>query len=93
MGVLWDKVWRDLWENKGRTIQVVLIIAVGTFAIGMIIGTRQFMITGMQMSLAPVLARRRSISGPIPASTRNRWMCSRSIRRRDGRRGGGAAGN
>ena len=49
MGVLWDKVWRDLWENKGRTIQVVLIIAVGTFAIGMIIGTRQFMITGMQM--------------------------------------------
>jgi putative ABC transport system permease protein len=48
MGVLWDKVWRDLWENKGRTIQVVLIIAVGTFAIGMIIGTRQFMITGMQ---------------------------------------------
>ncbi len=50
MGVLWDKVWRDLWENKGRTIQVVLIIAVGTFAIGMIIGTRQFMITGMQMA-------------------------------------------
>ena len=48
MGVLWDKVWRDLWENKGRTLQVVLIIAVGTFAIGMIIGTRQFMITGMQ---------------------------------------------
>ena len=50
MGVLWDKVWRDLWENKGRTIQVVLIIAVGTFAIGMIIGTRQFMISGMQWS-------------------------------------------
>ena len=49
MGVLWDKVWRDLWENKGRTIQVVLIIAVGTFAIGMIIGTRQFMISGMQL--------------------------------------------
>ena len=49
MGVLWDKVWRDLWENKGRTLQVVLIIAVGTFAIGMIIGTRQFMITGMEL--------------------------------------------
>jgi len=49
MGVLWDKVWRDLWENKGRTLQVVLIIAVGTFAIGMIIGTRQFMISGMQL--------------------------------------------
>jgi putative ABC transport system permease protein len=50
MGVLWDKVWRDLWENKGRTLQVVLIIAVGTFAIGMIIGTRQFMITGMEIT-------------------------------------------
>ena len=48
MGVLWDKVWRDLWEHKGRTIQVVLIIAVGTFAIGMIIATRQFMISGME---------------------------------------------
>jgi putative ABC transport system permease protein len=48
MGVLWDKVWRDLWENKARTLQVTLIIAVGTFAIGMIIGTHQFMITGMQ---------------------------------------------
>lgn len=48
MGVLWDKVWRDLWENKGRTLQVVLIIAVGTFAIGMIIGTRQFLIIGME---------------------------------------------
>ncbi|MBK8050616.1 MAG: FtsX-like permease family protein [Anaerolineales bacterium] len=50
LGVLWDKVWRDLWEHKGRTIQVVLIIAVGTFAIGMILATRQFMITGMEGS-------------------------------------------
>ena len=56
MGVLWDKVWRDLWENKGRTVQVVLIIAVGTFAIGMIIGTRQFMITGMQYSWRQIVA-------------------------------------
>ncbi len=50
MGVLWDKIGRDLWENKGRTIQVVLIIAVGAFAIGMIIGARDFMIAGMQES-------------------------------------------
>ncbi len=48
MGVLWDKVWHDLWEHKGRTLQIVLIIAVGTFAIGMIIGTRQFLISGME---------------------------------------------
>lgn len=47
MGVLWDKLWADLWENKGRTAQVVLIIAMGAFAIGMIIGARDFMLTGM----------------------------------------------
>ncbi len=48
MRILLDKVWADLWDNKGRTLQVVLIIAVGAFAIGMIIGTRNFMIEGMR---------------------------------------------
>jgi putative ABC transport system permease protein len=32
----WYKVLRDLWRNKTRTILVVLSIAVGVFAIGMI---------------------------------------------------------
>ena len=45
--VLLDKVWSDLWEHKGRTLQVVLIIAMGAFAIGMIIGTRTLIIEGM----------------------------------------------
>ena len=35
----WHKVLRDLWGNKVRTILVVLSIAIGVFAIGMIIGT------------------------------------------------------
>lgn len=35
----WRKVLRDLWGNKTRTILVVLSIAVGVFAIGMIMGT------------------------------------------------------
>jgi putative ABC transport system permease protein len=48
MGVLWDKIWSDLWDNKGRTLQVVLIIAMGAFAIGMIIGTRNYIIGGME---------------------------------------------
>jgi len=48
MGVLCRKVWRDLWKNKARTLQVVLIIGMGAFAIGMIIGTRDFIITGME---------------------------------------------
>ena len=48
MGVLWQKVLLDLWGNKGRTILVVLIIAFGAGAIGMIIGIRNLVIPGMQ---------------------------------------------
>lgn len=47
-GVIRYKIWSDLWANKGRTLQVVLIIAMGAFAIGMIIGTRNLVIEGMQ---------------------------------------------
>jgi putative ABC transport system permease protein len=36
----WRKVLHDLWENKTRTLLVVLSIAVGVFAVGMIAGTR-----------------------------------------------------
>ena len=38
MGVIRNKIWTDLWDNKGRTLQVVLVIAMGTAAIGLIIG-------------------------------------------------------
>jgi putative ABC transport system permease protein len=48
MGVLRYKIWSDLWDNKGRTFQVVLIIAMGAFAIGMIIGTRNLVIPAME---------------------------------------------
>jgi len=50
MGVLRYKIWNDLWANKGRTIQIVLIVAMGAAAIGMIIGTRNLMIPVMQAS-------------------------------------------
>ncbi|MCB0198810.1 MAG: ABC transporter permease [Anaerolineae bacterium] len=39
----WAKVMRDLWDHKSRTILVVLSIAVGVFAVGMIAGTRQIL--------------------------------------------------
>ena len=32
----WTKVYRDLWNNRSRTILVILSIAVGVFAIGLI---------------------------------------------------------
>ena len=41
MGVIKHKIWNDIWHNKGRTAQVVLIIAMGAFAIGMIITTSE----------------------------------------------------
>ena len=34
----WRKVISDLWDNKSRTLLVVLSIAVGVFAVGMIAG-------------------------------------------------------
>ena len=40
MGVIRYKIWSEVWRNKGRTVQIVLIIAIGAFAIGMIIGGR-----------------------------------------------------
>jgi putative ABC transport system permease protein len=48
MGVLRFKLIRDIWNNKSRTLQVMLIIGIGSAAIGMIIGTRNLVINGMQ---------------------------------------------
>jgi len=48
MGVIRHKIWSDLWANKGRTLQVVLIVAMGAFAIGMIVTTRMLVIGGME---------------------------------------------
>lgn len=36
MSIAFRKVWRDLWRNKSRTALVVLSIAVGVLAVGMI---------------------------------------------------------
>jgi len=34
------KLWHDLWNEKARTIQVILVIALGAFATGLVIGGR-----------------------------------------------------
>lgn len=39
MSPRWRKVVRDLWGNRRRTLLVVISIAVGVFALGMIMGT------------------------------------------------------
>lgn len=37
----WIKVFRDLWNNRSRTILVVLSIVIGVFSVGMIVSARQ----------------------------------------------------
>ena len=48
----WRKVLGDLWSNKTRTILVVMSIAIGVFAIGMIAGARVLMLAGAHDSYA-----------------------------------------
>ncbi len=38
MGVIWHKIWFDLWHNKTRTLLAVLSISAGVFAMGAIFG-------------------------------------------------------
>ena len=55
MNVAFRKVWRDLWKNKGRTVLVVLSIAVGVLALGMITASNTLM--KRQMSMAQAASR------------------------------------
>jgi putative ABC transport system permease protein len=52
MITLLNKVWFDLWQDKSRTLQVVLVIALGAIAIGLVIGGRNLIadsvLTGAQ---------------------------------------------
>jgi putative ABC transport system permease protein len=55
MGVIWQKVWSDLWGNKVRTVLAVLSIAVGVFSIGAIFGMSDQLLTGMDEAHQAVL--------------------------------------
>jgi putative ABC transport system permease protein len=55
----WRKVLSDLWSNKTRTLLVVLSIAIGVFAIGMIAGARVILLrdlAGAWQSVHPASA-------------------------------------
>ncbi|MFN8475221.1 MAG: FtsX-like permease family protein [Anaerolineae bacterium] len=47
MGVLWYKVWFDIWHYKTRTVLAVLSIAAGVFAIGVVFGMVDQLLSGM----------------------------------------------
>lgn len=48
----WKKVYRDLWNNRSRTALVILSIAVGVFALGMIVSTQQALTTSLATQYA-----------------------------------------
>jgi putative ABC transport system permease protein len=50
----WRKVLRDLWHNKTRTVIVVLSIAVGVFAVGMIAGMQIMLSSDLSASYAAI---------------------------------------
>jgi putative ABC transport system permease protein len=50
MTIAFRKVWRDLWNNKGRTLLVVLSIGVGVLAVGMITASNTLIIRQMTLS-------------------------------------------
>ena len=62
MRTAFRKVWRDLWNNKGRTLLVVLSIAVGVLALGMITASNNLM-TRLRSAGAPAAGD----PGPTPA--------------------------
>jgi putative ABC transport system permease protein len=52
IAVHWIKVLRDLWSSKVRTLLIVLSIGVGLTALGVIIGARSILLSGMSRSFA-----------------------------------------
>ncbi len=55
MGVIWHKIWFDLWNNKTRTILAILSIAAGVFAIGAMFGMSDMLLANMDASHRAVL--------------------------------------
>lgn len=50
----WQKVWREVWLYRARSVLVILSIAVGVFAVGMIAGAWQILQREMTASYAAV---------------------------------------
>ena len=50
MSTVYKKVWRDLWRNKGRTFMVVISIAVGVMAVGMVMSANSLVLGQMSAS-------------------------------------------
>lgn len=47
MGVIWNKVWFDLWHNRMRTLLAVSSIAAGVFVVGTMFGMSDLLISNL----------------------------------------------
>ncbi len=52
MITLLAKVWFDLWGDKSRTLQVALVIAIGSIGIGLVVGARNLILAAANTSNA-----------------------------------------
>ena len=74
----WQKILRDLWSNKTRTVLVILSIAVGVFSVGMIVSSRLILLKDLSAIFAETmhssrvieqLAREAQVTLPPPLYT------------------------
>ncbi len=67
MGVLWYKIWFDLWHYKARTLLAVLSIAAGVFAVGAMYGMSELLVTNMDTSHQAVMPPHMNVVLATPA--------------------------
>ena len=63
----WKKVLIDLWEHRMRTLIVALAIAVGAYAVGVVLNTREILVREYHSDQA---GAPRSVSDPVHAAFR-----------------------
>jgi putative ABC transport system permease protein len=87
MSPRWRKVASDLWVNKTRTVLVVLSIAVGVFAIGMITASRAILTRGLATDYAASRPSSATIytSDPFDDDLVNAARQTREVREAEGR--------
>jgi putative ABC transport system permease protein len=43
----WNKVVRDIWSNRARSLLVILSITIGVFCVGMVMGARTIILDSL----------------------------------------------
>ncbi|MGQ9554126.1 MAG: FtsX-like permease family protein [Anaerolineae bacterium] len=68
MRTIRKKTLRELWRNRSRTLMVVLSVAVGVLAVGMIVATWDILITDLYRRYAAIIPAHIQISVPTGVS-------------------------